>query len=99
MTFRAFGDPFSVEVKPMSEFTHIARLPCRITDKKGIIWNILRNNSPCPDKSILTDIMTANNGGIGADGRTFFYPCSGILVLPDDSTPRIDDVGKHHRGT
>lgn len=73
---------------------HPSCLPCRHALHQRVGRDILRDDGADGDEGVFPNGDPADNGGVGADGGTFFdYGCL-VLVFPRDGGPRVVDIGK-----
>src|SRR5689334_990065 len=84
-------------MQAMSMFTHPADLFARVAYYQRIGRNRFCNHSTRPNESIFPDFVSANNGGICPDARSFSYERPQIFMFATHRTSRVDDVGKYHR--
>src|SRR3989338_2155734 len=84
-----------------SAVTHPSFQTRGITIRESKIGNVLGNNSPRADKTVRAERNTADNRSVGSDGCPLFYMCFAEVLrgVSWKRGPRIDDVGKYHRGT
>ena len=82
----------------MSAITHPSLDSGRHPVDKSIIGDIFIDQSSGPDKSIVPDSQTAENGRISADAGALLDERLAEFVLSRPMTSGIDDVRKNHRG-
>ncbi len=88
-----------IRAKPFSCFAHPANTPGRISDHQRERGNVLCNNRSCADEAILTQGMSADNCGVGADACATANGRGAKLILTSHVCARICDVCEHTAGT
>ena len=72
-----------------------APYPRRASIHHRIRRHIAGDHASGTDETVLTQGNPAHDSGVGADGRSFFYQGSLILVLSLHKGPWVDHVGKY----
>ena len=85
---------FDVKFKPVPKGAHPTDLAGGIPEHKGVWGNRLRDHSPSPYKGIRTDVVAADDGGIGPNGRALAHTGFGVLVSSHHRTAGVGDVRK-----
>jgi hypothetical protein len=80
-----------------SAFANPADLTGRISDDKGVVGHIPRHHRSGADKRISAECCSANDGGIGTDGRPPLHQRGPNLIHLADCRTGIVDVGEHYR--
>src|SRR5512133_601762 len=83
-----------IEIQPESILGNPANLNSRIANHQGIRFNILRDDCTGADKGIFPDIITTDDGRVGANGGTVFHGSCSVFISPVDMTSRVDHIGK-----
>ena len=81
----------------MPVFAHPASLAGRISEDQRVGEDGLCDHRTGPDKRIGPNLIATNDGGISADGGSFFHVRFLILILANDGASGVDDIGKNHR--
>ena len=66
----------------MTKFAHPSRLTGRVADNEGVIRDMFGHDGPRPNKSKTTNIMPADDGGVGTNAGTATNPGLGVLASP-----------------
>ena len=85
---------FVIEMEAEPGFRHPAKLEGRVSDHKGVGLDGFGYNRPGANECEFTDVVAADNGGVGTDGGTAFHGSAGILIAAVHVAARVDHVGK-----
>ncbi len=80
----------------MTVFAHPAGLAGRIADPERVGWYVFGDDGPCSYEGISTDVVPANDGGIGTDGGALANVGGGVFATTVDGTAWVDDVGENN---
>ena len=83
----------------LSTLTNPSLHPPRIPIDQGIIRYILCYNRTGSNEGILSNPISADDRGIGSNGRPLSYQGLSKLFLSRDETAGIKNIRKNHRGT
>lgn len=76
---------------------HPADLSGGVADNEAVGLYGLGDDGSCADEGISADVVTTDDGGIGADGSTFSDDGFQVFSLAVDSAAGVIDIGEDHR--
>ena len=84
-------------MQALAEFAHPACLAGGVANDKGVVGDGFGDDGTGTDEGKPSDIVSANDGGVGSDGGSMLYQGSGIFALAVDGRSWVDHIGEDHR--
>jgi len=96
--FAAHGLSVCIEVQPLAELGHPTDLLGGIANDQGIGGDVFCDHGSGADEGVRSDVVAADDGGIGADAGSATHVRTRVLAPSIDGAAGVDDVGKHTAG-
>jgi len=84
-------------MQALAEFAHPACLAGGVADDKGVVGDGFGDDGTGTDEGKPSDIVAADDGGVGSDGGSMLYQGSCIFAFAVDSRAGIGHIGEDHR--
>lgn len=84
-------------MQALSKFAHPADVAGGVADDEGIVGDGFGDDSTGTDEGKPSDIVAADDGGVGSNGGTLLYQGAGIFAFAVDGRARVGYVGEDHR--
>lgn len=92
----AGGFAIIIKIEPLAMFTHPANLAGRVANNEGIGFDFFGNNGSSTDKGVCSDVVTTDDGGIGANGGTFSHDGFHVFALAVDGAAGVINISENH---
>ena len=97
MAFWAGGLAVGIKFQAVPKFTHPTHLTGGVADHQSVIGNIFSHYCASTNEGIGSDVVTADDGGIGSDAGSFSHVGFGILAPAVHAGAGVGHIRKHAR--